>query len=52
MTAARAGDVLFLIFLAAMVYILVRPRSQAGQMVQVAGDALIAVVRKAADLAS
>lgn len=48
---ARFADVIALIFVALIVYILVRPRSKAAELVQMFTDAVIAVIRSATDLA-
>lgn len=46
------GDVLALAFVAALIYVLVRPQSKAADMVEGFGNMLIALVRQATDLAS
>lgn len=45
------GDWLGLLFLLVIVYLLVRPRSLAVQTVDAFGDMLVAMVRRATDLA-
>lgn len=46
------GDVLAVGFLLAVVYVLVRPRSGAAQLVQAIGTAGVAIVRRATDTAN
>lgn len=48
----KTGDVLALAFVLAVVYMLVRPSSQAAQLVQAIGRAGIAMVRRATDTAN
>ena len=50
MKRRRTGDMLALVFLAAALYMVVRPQSKATQLVQVAGRAAVAVVRRATDI--
>jgi hypothetical protein len=45
------GDWLALLFVLAIVYVLVRPRSGAGEAVTAIGDMLVSMVRRAVDLA-
>ncbi len=45
-------DLLAAAFLVAVVYVLVRPRSHAGQLVTAFGSAVTAIVRTATDLAT
>lgn len=52
MNTTTAWDVLSLAFVVAVMYVLVRPRSKAAEMVEGIGDMLIALVRQATDLAS
>lgn len=47
-----AGDVIAVLFLVAIVYVLVRPRSRAGELVNGLFRAVNAMVRRAADLAA
>lgn len=46
------GDWIGLLFLVAIVYVLVRPQSKAGDMVEAFGRMLVALVRSATDLAN
>lgn len=48
----KFGEVLGLLFLVAVVYVLVRPRSGAAQLMDAAGRFGVAVVRRATDLAN
>jgi protein-S-isoprenylcysteine O-methyltransferase Ste14 len=48
---ARIMDVLALVFIVLIVYVLVRPRSKAADLVQAIGDMLISIVRAATNLA-
>lgn len=48
----NAGDVIGLLFIVGIVYVLVRPRSRAGELVTAVFRAGVAMVRKAADLAA
>lgn len=48
---ARFADVFALIFIVLIVYILVRPRSKAADLVQAFTDAIIAVLRAATSMA-
>lgn len=45
------GDWLGLLFIVAVIYVLVRPRSKAADMVDALGQMLVAMVRSATDLA-
>lgn len=47
-----AGDVLAGLFVVAVIYVLVRPRSAGVAFVQAVGSALTAIVKSAADLAT
>lgn len=49
---ATLWDVLALAFVVAVVYVLVRPRSKAADLVEGVGNMMIALVRQATDLAS
>lgn len=44
-------DVMAAIVVVAIIYVLVRPQSQGAQMVSALGNAIVAIVRNAADLA-
>jgi hypothetical protein len=44
-------DLLAGLFVVTIVYVMVRPRSKAGELVDAFGSALTAIVRNAADLA-
>lgn len=46
----RAGDWFAVLFLLAIVYVLVRPASQAAKLVDALGAAAVAVVRRATDI--
>jgi len=46
------GDLIAAAFLVAVIYVLVRPQSQAGQLVTAFGSAVTAIVRTATDLAA
>lgn len=46
------GDWLGLLFVVAIIYVLVRPQSKAGQAVEAFGRMLVAMVSKATDLAT
>lgn len=46
------GGWLGLLFVVAVVYVLVRPRSKAAELVTAFGGMLIAIVRRATDLAA
>lgn len=48
---ARFGDAFAVVFIVAIVYVLVRPRSKAGDLVEAVADLIIALVRGATDLA-
>lgn len=48
---SNIGDVLAISFVLAIVYVLVRPRSKAAEAIQAVGDMLVAMVRRAVDLA-
>src|SRR4029077_10974665 len=48
----RIFDWLSLVFVAAIVYVLVRPRSKAAELVDGVGNMLVSLVRQATDLAS
>lgn len=52
MKALRTGlaDVLVGVFIVALLYVLVRPRSAAADAVRVVSDALVAIVRTATDI--
>jgi hypothetical protein len=50
--ATSLWDVLALVFILAVIYVLVRPKSKAGELVDGVGNMLIALVRQATDLAS
>ncbi len=52
MTWARAGDVLTLVFVVAVIYMLVRPNSPAVATVDAISRAFVALVRRATDLAN
>ncbi len=43
---STVGDVLFLIFVVALIYVLVRPRSRAAEMVEAVTGMLAALVRQ------
>lgn len=45
-----AADWIVGVFLIAVIYVLVRPRSKAAELVQMFSDAVIAMVRTATDL--
>lgn len=47
-----AGDIFAMLFIVAAIYVLVRPRSRAGELVSAVFRAANAMVRKAADLAA
>lgn len=49
---SRFLDWLGLLFVVAIVYMMVRPGSKAGELVEALGSMLVAMVRKATDLAS
>jgi hypothetical protein len=49
---ARIFDILALLFVVLIIYILVRPRSKAADLVQAVGDFLISIVRAATNLAT
>jgi len=49
---ARIGDWLGLLFVAAIIYVLVRPQSRAAELVEAVGRMLIALVASATDLGS
>jgi len=46
------GDWLALIFVVTIIYLLVRPRSQAAQTVDAIGDLVTEIVRRATDVAA
>lgn len=46
----RFGDVIAAIFLVALIYALVRPRSVAAEAVRMFGDAMASLVKTATDL--
>lgn len=48
---ARAADVIALIFVVLIVYILVRPRSKAAEILEMFTNAILAVLRSATGLA-
>lgn len=48
---SRFGDWLGLLLVVAIVYVLVRPRSKAAELVEALGNMLTAMVRTTADLA-
>ena len=48
---ANIGDWIGILFVVAIVYVLVRPRSKAAETVQAVGDMLVSIVRRAVDLA-
>lgn len=50
--AMRAGEWFGLLFLVAVLYVLVRPRSGAAQMVAALGKLLAAIVRRATDMSN
>lgn len=52
MMGARLMDWIGLLFLVAILYVLVRPRSKAGELVEAFGAMLTAIVSTATDLAS
>ncbi len=47
---STAGDLLAAVFILAIVYVLVRPRSAAADMVRLFGDAVSTLVQTATDL--
>lgn len=49
---ARFADWFGLAFIVGIIYILVRPRSQAAQAVEAVGHMLVGIVRRATDLAA
>jgi hypothetical protein len=46
------GDWIGLLFVVAIVYVLVRPRSKAAETVEALGSMLVSLVRRATDLAA
>lgn len=50
MTGAQIGDVCAVLFVAATIYVLVRPRSKAGDLLDAITAATVAVVSAATDL--
>lgn len=48
----RFADWLGLAFVVAIIYVIVRPRSKAGEAVEAVGQFMISMVRRATDLAS
>lgn len=49
---ALIGDWLGLLMVVALIYILVRPSSKAAEFVDALGDMLVAMVRRATDIAN
>ena len=52
MIRAYIGDILGLVFVVAIIFILVRPRSHAAELVDAVGGMLVKIVRRATDLAA
>jgi hypothetical protein len=48
----RLADWLGLLFVVTVIYVLVRPQSKAAEAVDAVGDMLVALVRRATDLAA
>ncbi len=46
------ADWIALVFLVALVYVLVRPRSRASELVEAFGNMVVSMVRRATDLAA
>jgi hypothetical protein len=49
---SNVADWVFVLFLVAIVYVLVRPRSKAAEAVDAIGQMMVALVRRAVDLAA
>jgi hypothetical protein len=49
---SAAGEWITLLFFAAMLYVLVRPRSKGSEFIKAFGHAMTAIVKNAADLGS
>ena len=49
---AELGDWLALLFLVTIIFVLVRPRSKAAELVEAVGSMMVNMVRRATDIAS